>query len=625
MAFFNTLKTTFRKIEQKSIILISGNIDEIISTKMVNFENNKKSELNKFISLPNYLALHAFEKKYEKIEFFSASKGLLNLDINKKILKNEYDQNKNILENDEDDDFENSEIKSLDEYINNLNEYINNIENIESKSENSMHIIDCSELFLDKSGQGIQIPKLAQLISTFLRFKEGQSSISIIQNRKKLILLARNPGSITNFIPVNNVEFAAIDLLKPNKEEREEFISNFSSVFDVKNTIKDKEHEDFKDAVAITDGLSFREILQLAKLTSDRDENNELLTFKQLYSLATFNKQNSEWENLDASKIRDISAKLGSRVKGQDTAIEAIKSTLIRSFTGLSGIVQSTESKKPKGVLFLAGPTGTGKTEISKALAEFVFGDESRLIRFDMSEYNHEHSDQRLIGAPPGYVGYDAGGQLTSAVKNKPFSILLFDEIEKAHGKILDKFLQILEDGRLTSSQGEIVDFSETFIIFTSNIGTSTVKDTDDDETVRRNFIESVSQYFKVKLERPEILNRIGMKNIVPFNFIRDPEITKEILKAKLNKIQKWLILEKKIMLDIQEKEFDLLHEIVHYNYDSKMGGRGLVTELETIFIDKLAVAVFEENEKIKENRKNNKLTNIIFEIQGKEVKFKII
>ncbi|AFX74678.1 ATPases with chaperone activity, ATP-binding subunit [Mesomycoplasma hyorhinis SK76] len=125
--------------------------------------------------------------------------------------------------------------------------------------------------------------------------------------------------------------------------------------------------------------------------------------------------------------------------------------------------------------MFFTGPTGTGKTEISKALAEFIFGSENHLIRFDMSEYNLEHSDQKLIGAPPGYEGHEAGGQLTNAIKEKPFSIVLFDEIEKAHGRILDKFLQILEDGRLTSSKGELVDFSETFIIFTSNLGVSEV------------------------------------------------------------------------------------------------------------------------------------------------------
>ena len=620
------MKAAFRKIQQKSIILISGNIDELISIKMNGFEIKEKSEINKFISFPNYLALHAYENEYKKIEFFSASKGLLDFDLNEK----KFDQIEQIeTNNNEDDDFgdfqNDNQTASLNDYIDTLTDYINKIEKMENTEENSMHIIDCSDLFLDKSLQGIQSSKLAQLISTFLRFKESQNSIQIIKNRKKLILLARNPESITNFIPVNNIEFSSIDLLKPNKKEREEFIEKFGNTFDVKETIKNKEHDDFRDAVAITDGLSFREILQLAKLTTDENTNDNPLTFKQLYSLATFNRQNSEWENLESSKIKNINERLGSRVKGQDEAIEAIKSTLIRSFTGLSGIVQSTESKKPKGVLFLVGPTGTGKTEISKALAEFVFGDESRLIRFDMSEYNHEHSDQRLIGAPPGYVGYDAGGQLTSAVKNKPFSILLFDEIEKAHSKILDKFLQILEDGRLTSSQGETVDFSETFIIFTSNIGTSTIKPENDYKIVRQNFIDSVTEHFKVKLERPEILNRIGMKNIIPFNFIKNEEITKEILKSKLEKIKKWLSLEKKISLDIQEKEFDYLSELVYKNYDPKMGGRGLVTELETIFIDKLAVCIFEENDKIKENRNENKKTNITFGIQGEKINFRVI
>jgi len=133
----------------------------------------------------------------------------------------------------------------------------------------------------------------------------------------------------------------------------------------------------------------------------------------------------------------------------------------------------SSESSKPRGILFLAGPTGTGKTEIVKAIAEALFEDEKTLIRFDMSEYTAEHSDQKLFGAPPGYVGYDNGGQLTNAVKNNPFSILLFDEIEKAHPNIMDKFLQILEDGRMTDGQGNTVYFSETLIFFTSNVGIS--------------------------------------------------------------------------------------------------------------------------------------------------------
>lgn len=130
---------------------------------------------------------------------------------------------------------------------------------------------------------------------------------------------------------------------------------------------------------------------------------------------------------------------------------------LIRAYTGLSGLQHSAKARTPKGALFFVGPTGVGKTELAKSLAQFLFGDEDACIRFDMSEFNHEHADQRLVGAPPGYVGYEQGGQLTNAVKNRPFSLLLFDEIEKAHPRILDKFLQILEDGRLTDGKGETI------------------------------------------------------------------------------------------------------------------------------------------------------------------------
>ena len=137
----------------------------------------------------------------------------------------------------------------------------------------------------------------------------------------------------------------------------------------------------------------------------------------------------------------------------------------------VTGIGQSPRGGRPRGVAFLAGPTGVGKTELAKTITSLLFGDESAYIRFDMSEFSAEHADQRLIGAPPGYVGYDVGGELTNAIREKPFSVVLFDEIEKAHPRILDKFLQVLDDGVLTSGRGDRVYFSEAFIVFTSNLG----------------------------------------------------------------------------------------------------------------------------------------------------------
>lgn len=620
MSFFNSIKVLFNKIEQKNIVLVSGNVDEVISIKSKGFDLPVTSKIDGFISVIDIIAEYANNKEYKTIEFFSASKGVIDLSSNK---KNEKEIEKKKPSDDEFGDLEDGNTSSsINDYVNLLTEYLNNIDKSYLSKHSSIHIIDCTDIFLDKSGNGIEPAKLAELISNFLSFNKNSNCLDLITNQKKLIFIARNPQTITNFVPINNIEFASVDIAKPDKNEREDFFNSYKSLFNVKDTINNPDHEDFRDAISITDSLSFKEILQLAKLNM---VSNDSLTFKQLYNLANFNKKDSEWEKLDINKIKNINKYISDRVKGQDYAVQAIKTTLIRSFTGLNGITQSTNSRKPKGVLFLAGPTGTGKTEISKAICEFVFGDESRLIRFDMSEYNHEHSDQRLIGAPPGYVGYDAGGQLTSSVKNKPFSILLFDEIEKAHGKILDKFLQILEDGRLTSSQGETIDFSETFIIFTSNIGSSSVKPNDDQTSTRKSFIKAVIDHFKTNLQRPEILNRIGIKNIVPFNFITDKEIINEILEVKLLKITKSLKEEKSIALSIDQQNKDRLFEIISSKFNNEMGGRGLIVELETVFIDKLSIFIFENYEEVKLNKKNNKFSNVKIEISNLIPNFKFI
>ena len=174
------------------------------------------------------------------------------------------------------------------------------------------------------------------------------------------------------------------------------------------------------------------------------------------------------WQKIDRRKIVDAQDFIRARVKGQEHAIVHMLDIVKRSITGVGA---PRRGGRPRGIAFLAGPTGVGKTELAKTITSLLFGDDNAYIRFDMSEFSAEHADQRLIGAPPGYVGYDVGGELTNAMREKPFSVVLFDEIEKAHPRILDKFFQILDDGVLTSGRGDRVYFSEAFIIFTSNLG----------------------------------------------------------------------------------------------------------------------------------------------------------
>ena len=341
---------------------------------------------------------------------------------------------------------------------------------------------------------------------------------------------------------------------------------------------------DFVDGL---EGQSIRDIHNLARLSRQETEVSSALSLLNLYR---HGRRHSPWEQLDHKKLQTIVETLGRRVKGQGEAIESVRRILVRAFTGLSGLQHSYRQRTPKGVLFFVGPTGVGKTELAKSIAEFLFGDEEACLRFDMSEFNHEHADQRLVGAPPGYVGYEAGGQLTNSVKKRPFSLLLFDEIEKAHPRILDKFLQILEDGRLTDGKGETVMFSDTVIVFTSNIGAAEVSYESQD--VRNEFIQKVRHHFVHELKRPELLGRIGEANIIPFNFMRDDGFLIDIARAKLEPLRKglkdkWGVSELRLV-----KEAEILALLIR-EVDRGAGGRGVPNALTNKLIDPLADFLF--------------------------------
>ena len=299
-------------------------------------------------------------------------------------------------------------------------------------------------------------------------------------------------------------------------------------------------------------------------------------------------------------KIREAQPFIEDRVKGQRPAVVKTLDILKRSVMGLTGAQARSGGSRPRGVLFFAGPTGVGKTELAKTLTQLVFGDERAYLRFDMSEFAEEHSSARLLGAPPGYIGFDAGGELTNAVREKPFSVVLFDEIEKAHPRILDKFLQILEDGRLTDGRGDTAYFSETILVFTSNLGiyvedgqgqrVQNVRPGDAYETVEAKVREGIGNYFKFRLSRPELLNRIG-DNIVVFNFI-SADVARRIFDGMLRNVARRLQEEFKLQLSLSvEFHKELLERCTR---DLDHGGRGIGNQLESVFINPLSRVLFE-------------------------------
>ncbi len=285
---------------------------------------------------------------------------------------------------------------------------------------------------------------------------------------------------------------------------------------------------------------------------------------------------------------------LHKRVIGQEEAVKAISRAVRRARVGLK------DPKRPIGSFIFLGPTGVGKTELSKALAEAMFGDENNMIRIDMSEYMEKHTVSRLVGSPPGYVGYDEGGQLTEKVRRNPYSVVLFDEIEKAHPEIFNILLQILEDGRLTDGKGKTVNFKNTIIIMTSNVGASTIKkqkymgfsldDGDTSKTDYDNMKENIMEELKNSF-RPEFLNRID--DIIVFRKLR---------KEDLNEIVRLMLKEVSTRLESQGIQIGFTEEaensLAKEGFDITYGARPLRRIITKTVEDKLSEEMLKGNVK---------------------------
>jgi len=269
----------------------------------------------------------------------------------------------------------------------------------------------------------------------------------------------------------------------------------------------------------------------------------------------------------ETQKLLHMEEELKKRVVGQDAAIEAIANAVRRSRAGLG------DPNRPIGSFLFLGPTGVGKTELARALAEFLFDDERAMVRLDMSEYMEKHSVSRLIGAPPGYVGYEEGGQLTEPVRRRPYAVVLFDEVEKAHGDVWNVLLQVLDDGRLTDGQGRTVDFKNTVLILTSNIGSNHIQAIDErpglDAAKRRELIRHAVLDEVRKVFRPEFLNRLD--ETVVFNRLEASQI-RQIVDIQLDRFAK-RIERRDLVLSVSERAKERLAQA---GWDPQYGARPL-------------------------------------------------
>ncbi len=462
--------------------------------------------------------------------------------------------------------------------------------------------------------------------------------IQTITPDNRLILVALEDGMIPRELYTFSPKVRLVDVPMPSQEDRKRYVTERLRHRNLKYP------DSYIKLIAdLTDGLYLVDLDRIAgqpEITPAVPPSEHEM--RRLINRYRVGEKQDYWGQLEVQRLESIPTIFVEEygVKGQDEAIERVRDMLLVAKAGLTSIASDSDTAgKPKGMLFFVGPSGVGKTFLAKKIAHFLFNSEEAFVRFDMSEFKEEHAISKLIGSPPGYVGYDRGGMLTDAVRKKPFSVVLFDEIEKAHPKILDIFLQLIDDGRLTDSRGQTVFFTESIIIFTSNVGTRTEdkdgkkinerelfdqvkseRDVDAErkrERVRQHFINAVDRFFKKEISRPELLNRIG-SNIVPFNRIDDEEIQRDIVKRHLQNIStRYNEIHRSDGLQVSFDEESIADHIVtsYKERIAEFGGRAVYDIIQSQIIPKLASRTLQAAES---------MTKQNFRVRAEDGKFKI-